>query len=38
MALKVANVLLTIEIDGKDQLALAKDIQASSGQAGHRAR
>ena len=27
MALKVANVLLTIEIDGKDQLALAKDIQ-----------
>ena len=24
MALKVANVLLTIEIDGKDQLALAK--------------
>ena len=27
MALKVANALLTIEIDGKDQLALAKDIQ-----------
>jgi len=27
MALKVANVLLTNEIDGKDQLALAKDIQ-----------
>ncbi len=27
LALKVANVLLTIEIDGKDQLALAKDIQ-----------
>jgi large subunit ribosomal protein L25 len=27
MALKVANVLLTIEIDGKDQLALAKDVQ-----------
>jgi large subunit ribosomal protein L25 len=27
MALKVANVLLTIEIEGKDQLALAKDIQ-----------
>jgi large subunit ribosomal protein L25 len=27
MALKVANVLLTIEIDGKDNLALAKDIQ-----------
>ena len=27
MALKVANVLLTIEIDGKEQLALAKDIQ-----------
>lgn len=27
MALKVANVLLTIEIDGKDHLALAKDIQ-----------
>ena len=27
MALKVANVLLTIEIDGKGQLALAKDIQ-----------
>lgn len=27
MALKVANVLLTIEIDGHDQLALAKDIQ-----------
>jgi len=27
MALKVSNVLLTIEIDGKDQLALAKDIQ-----------
>jgi len=27
MALKVANVLLTIEIDGVDQLALAKDIQ-----------
>jgi large subunit ribosomal protein L25 len=27
MALKVANVLLTIEVDGKDQLALAKDIQ-----------
>ncbi|MHB1473141.1 MAG: 50S ribosomal protein L25/general stress protein Ctc [Dermatophilaceae bacterium] len=27
MALKVANVLLTIEIDGRDQLALAKDIQ-----------
>ena len=27
MALKVANALLTIEIDGRDQLALAKDIQ-----------
>jgi large subunit ribosomal protein L25 len=27
MALKVANALLTIEIDGLDQLALAKDIQ-----------
>ena len=27
MALKVANVLLTIEINGKDQLALSKDIQ-----------
>jgi large subunit ribosomal protein L25 len=27
MALKVANALLTIEIDGKDHLALAKDIQ-----------
>src|SRR5450631_4571672 len=27
MALKVANVLLTIEIDGKDHLALAKDVQ-----------
>ena len=27
MALKLANALLTIEIDGKDQLALAKDIQ-----------
>jgi large subunit ribosomal protein L25 len=27
MALKVSNVLLTIEIDGKEQLALAKDIQ-----------
>jgi large subunit ribosomal protein L25 len=27
MALKVANALLTIEIDGHDQLALAKDIQ-----------
>jgi large subunit ribosomal protein L25 len=27
MALKVANALLTIEIDGTDQLALAKDIQ-----------
>jgi large subunit ribosomal protein L25 len=27
LALKVANVLLTIEIDGKDHLALAKDIQ-----------
>jgi large subunit ribosomal protein L25 len=27
MALKVANVLLTIEIEGKEQLALAKDIQ-----------
>jgi large subunit ribosomal protein L25 len=27
MALKVANVLLTIEIEGKDHLALAKDIQ-----------
>jgi len=27
MALKVANALLTIEIDGSDQLALAKDIQ-----------
>jgi large subunit ribosomal protein L25 len=27
LALKVANVLLTIEIDGTDQLALAKDIQ-----------
>ena len=27
MALKVSNVLLTIEIDGLDQLALAKDIQ-----------
>ena len=27
MALKVANALLTIEIDGVDQLALAKDIQ-----------
>ena len=27
MALKVANALLTIEVDGKDQLALAKDIQ-----------
>ncbi|HEY8821037.1 MAG TPA: 50S ribosomal protein L25/general stress protein Ctc [Dermatophilaceae bacterium] len=27
MALKLANALLTIEIDGKDQLALAKDVQ-----------
>jgi len=27
LALKVANVLLTIEIDGTDHLALAKDIQ-----------
>ncbi|MDQ1482734.1 MAG: large subunit ribosomal protein [Actinomycetota bacterium] len=27
LALKVANVLLTVEIDGKDHLALAKDIQ-----------
>jgi len=27
MALKFANALLTIEVDGKDQLALAKDIQ-----------
>jgi large subunit ribosomal protein L25 len=27
MALKVTNALLTIEIDGKDHLALAKDIQ-----------
>ena len=27
MALKNANALLTIEIDGKDQLALAKDVQ-----------
>ena len=27
MALKVANALLTIEIDGKDHLALARDIQ-----------
>ncbi len=27
MALKVANALLTIEIDGQDQLALAKDVQ-----------
>jgi len=27
LALKVANVLLTIEIDGEDHLALAKDIQ-----------
>lgn len=27
MALKLANALLTIEIDGLDQLALAKDIQ-----------
>lgn len=27
MALKVSNALLTIEIDGKDHLALAKDIQ-----------
>ena len=27
MALKVANALLTIEIDGVDQLALAKDVQ-----------
>jgi large subunit ribosomal protein L25 len=27
LALKVANALLTIEIDGKDHLALAKDIQ-----------
>ena len=27
MALKVANALLTIEIDGKDHLALAKDVQ-----------
>ena len=27
MALKVANALLTIQIDGNDQLALAKDIQ-----------
>lgn len=27
MALKVANALLTIEIDGNDQLALAKDVQ-----------
>jgi large subunit ribosomal protein L25 len=27
LALKVSNVLLTIEIDGKDHLALAKDIQ-----------
>ena len=28
MALKLANALLTIEIDGKDQLALAKDVQS----------
>lgn len=27
MALKLANALLTVEIDGKDQLALAKDVQ-----------
>jgi large subunit ribosomal protein L25 len=27
MALKVANVLLTIVVDGKEQLALAKDVQ-----------
>ena len=27
MALKVANALLTIVIDGKEQLALAKDVQ-----------
>jgi large subunit ribosomal protein L25 len=27
LALKVANVLLTIEIDGKEHLALAKDVQ-----------
>ena len=27
MALRLANALLTIEIDGKDQLALAKDVQ-----------
>ena len=27
MALKLANALLTIEVDGKDQLALAKDVQ-----------
>jgi large subunit ribosomal protein L25 len=27
LALKVSNVLLTIEIDGKDHLALAKDVQ-----------
>ena len=27
MALKLTNALLTIEIDGKDQLALAKDVQ-----------
>jgi len=27
MALKISNVLLTIEIDGKDHLALAKDVQ-----------
>lgn len=27
LALKVANALLTIEIDGKDHLALAKDVQ-----------
>jgi large subunit ribosomal protein L25 len=27
MALKLANALLTIEIEGKDQLALAKDVQ-----------
>ena len=27
MALKLANALLTIEIDGKDHLALAKDVQ-----------
>ena len=38
LALKAANALLSIEVDGKTQLALAKDVQRDADQAGHRAR